>query len=180
MILVMDPKFYFLKKSMIYNSKFDFSKIFHFFIKRLIINGLPHNNDTEMIYKYFENFCLINNFNILPIEDLAKQDMKGYFKLFLKPRENYKRLAKFVAKDSEFSISSGVFVMPMTRSLFEGNQEFEIDSFIMDTTWSIMENYVAAIIMASFLKGKVNFLILLFICLTNFGEFLFKKHFTVY
>lgn len=148
-------KVLFYKKSMIYNSKFVFSKIFHFFIKRLIQNGLPHNNDTEMIYTYFDNFCLINNWNILSVEDLAKQDMKGYFKLFLKPRENHKRLAKFVAKDTEFSISSGVFVMPMARSLFEGNQEFEIDGFILDTTWSIMENYVTAILMASFLKTSL-------------------------
>ena len=142
-------------KSMLYNSKYDFSKIFHYFIKRLIFNGLPHNEDTQMIYKYYENFCVINHLNIFSIESLEKQDMKGYFKFFIKKRGNQKRLAKLVINDTKYSICSGVFVMPMARSLFEQNQELEIDGFIMDTTWSIMENYVTAILMASFLNTSL-------------------------
>lgn len=137
------------KCSMVYSSKYDFSKIFHFFSKRIIPAGLPLNECTEMIYKYHETFSVVNSKRIQSIDDLKREEVKGYLKFVLKYKTCRRKLPNYFLNNNEYYIVGGVFILPYSNSLFQ-NGDFSIEGYILDTTWTIMDNFVTAILMACF------------------------------
>lgn len=137
------------KNDFVYNSKYDFSKIFHFFSKRIISLGLPKNEMTSFLFSYVDSFCNSGKFIPNSLDDLYKCGMRGYFKFELQPKTVKKKLPTFIEDDIEYYITSGVYIFPQSFSLFE-NDSFNYHGFILDTTWRILPYFVTSKITVSF------------------------------
>lgn len=140
------------KKDLLYNSKFDFSKIFHYFCKKIRIFGLPMNDQTSFIFNYLDSFCKITD-STKSFEDLKNLGMKGYFKLTLQPKIVKKKLQSFFYQNSEYYILSGVYILPQSFTLFQNN--FHYNGFVLDTTWRIIPYYVVSILTVNFLNTSL-------------------------
>lgn len=50
-------KCFFFRRSFIFLSQYDFSNIFHYFAKNVSEFGLKHDDDTDMLLKYINQWC---------------------------------------------------------------------------------------------------------------------------
>jgi hypothetical protein len=77
-----------------------------------------------------------------------KKNVGGYLKLWLKPRWSSDRLESFLDRDTEFSIVNGCWVHSSSAVILRNSEANMICCLMMDTTWSIMRQYVTAIMVA--------------------------------
>lgn len=85
-------KDFFYKRSLVYNSRYDFPKIFHFFSYHFRDIVFPLNNDTQMISEYIKLWCTKKIKNIDSFHELESLGIKGYLKLLLQPITTHKKL----------------------------------------------------------------------------------------
>lgn len=142
------------KRSLLFNSKFDFTKIFHYFAKRLQTNIIPLNKDTEILFEYIKNFCNNKKSNINSFSDLEKNGVTCYMKFQIQPKITDKKLQSYVYQEKEFYIISGVVILPEAKSLLH-NEKYVIDGYMLDTTWRIMPYYVTSILTACLFNTSV-------------------------
>lgn len=148
-------RFFKENKSIIYFSKYDFSKILNYFANRINIFGFEKNIDTESLTNYINAWSILKKKEINCIEDLEKEGVNGFLKLKLQKKVTHKRLQTFSYKDEEYYIISGVFLLPLAKSIFEDNPDIEIHGFLLDTTWRILPMYVTSIITVCFLNTSL-------------------------
>ena len=77
---------FYYKNLLFVNSKFDFSKSFHYFAKRICNFGIPFNFDTEQLINYSFLFTKKKNEEINKIEDLNNLKFKGYSKFLIQKK----------------------------------------------------------------------------------------------
>ena len=147
-------KSFLYKRSLLFNSKFDFTKVFHFFAKRVNKIGIAFNNDTEILFNYISSFCGSKKLNIQSFSDLSNNGVNCYIKIQIQPKVTEKRIQRYVFEDKEYHIISGTFILPQAKSLLE-NQNIIIDGFLLDTTWRIMPYYVTSILTACFMNTSL-------------------------
>lgn len=104
------------KTSLLFIGKYEFSKIFNFFAKKICRLDLTFNDDTEMLFKYFENFLLYDQKKIQSFEYLNSIGMKGYLKLFLAPKVVQSKLPTYIIDENEYYIT-GVFFFISTSNV---------------------------------------------------------------
>lgn len=56
-------------------------------------------------------------------------------------------MPNYFLNNNEYYIVGGVFILPYSNSLFQ-NGDFSIEGYILDTTLTIMDNFVTIILMA--------------------------------
>ena len=151
----MSSRYFIEKRSIIYFSKFEFSKILHFFAKRINTFGFEKNFDTETLSNYIESWCILEKKSINDISDLENQQINGYLKLKLQEKLTQKRLQTFSYKEKDYYVLSGVFLLPQSKHLLENNPEITIKGFLLDTTWRILPMHVTSIITACFLNTSL-------------------------
>ena len=80
---------YFIKNSsLIYFSKYNFSKILHYFSKRILINKMPFGSDFETIQNYVDFFST-NMHNVYhSFDDLKSIGVKRFLLLKLRKKKN--------------------------------------------------------------------------------------------
>lgn len=91
----------------LYTGIYDYSTIFHHFVKRMVLAGCSFDQTTKF-----------------------KHD---YYSIFILPRE----------KD----VHSEIFISNYAKSIFLNDNK--VTGLLLDTTWYVMSNYVAYILMAS-------------------------------
>jgi hypothetical protein len=77
-----------------------------------------------------------------------KAEMGGTLRLWLKPRWEHDHLEKFVDGGIDYSIISGCWVHERAASILRHRDANQIDCLMLDTTWSVMREYVTAILVA--------------------------------
>ena len=124
----------------------DFSDIFDSFVHKIIRDGFQENDDTEVLFKYYDTFCDKNIETVSSIETL-KEKIAGYLLFNIVPsgdkRRNY---PKICYHGQNWYIVSGMYILPSAKSLVEDNQ---INGYLLDTTFRIMPYFDTSIIMAS-------------------------------
>jgi hypothetical protein len=74
--------------------------------------------------------------------------IKGFLKLWLKPRWRHDHLDLFIDEDGEFSIVHGCWIDRRAPSILQNRAENRISCIMLDTTWSVLRQYVTAIMVA--------------------------------
>lgn len=87
-------KSFLYKRSLLFNSKFDFTKVFHFFAKRVNKIGIAFNNDTEILFNYISSFCGSKKWNIQSFSDLSNNGANCYIKIQIQPKVTEKRIQR--------------------------------------------------------------------------------------
>ena len=72
---------------------------------------------------------------------------KGFLCLNIQKTKIKKRLTKIVLNGEEYTIISGIYILPDTESIISENNI--IDGMLLDTTWKILQNYDTSILMGS-------------------------------
>lgn len=142
---------HFFKRSFILLSQYDFSKIFHYFAKNISDSGLKYDDDTEMLHKYMKHWCFKKDqiFN-RSFSELNENGITGYFKLILAPITYHRKLPIYTVNETDYYITSGVYIFNKAYSLFHRNTHLIKDGYILDTTWRIMPNFVVSILNVCF------------------------------
>ena len=125
---------------------YDFSDAFNSFVHKMIKDNIQENDDTEIIFRFFDTFCDENIETVSNIKAL-KEKIAGYllFSIILAgdKRRNYPKINH---KEKNWYITSGMYILPCAKSLIEDNQ---INGYLLDTTFRIMPYFDTSIIMAS-------------------------------
>lgn len=82
----------FYKRPLIYNSKYDFSEVFHFFSKHMNLNKLQINEDTQILIDFIRIWSNEKNNTISSFNDLKNTGIHGFLKLELLPIKCKKKL----------------------------------------------------------------------------------------
>ena len=133
--------------SLLYFSKYNFSKILHFFVKRVYLVRQPIDSDFESVDNYVRNFCEGSQKKFNSFEDIKDFGIKGYIVLNIQKKINERRLQTYVYHNKEYYIKSGVYLFPHSKSLLS-NANVEVRGFMLDTTWRIMSFYTTSILTA--------------------------------
>ena len=128
----------------LYTGIYDYSTIFHYFVKKKNKIDLRYNYDTKFIHEYYDLFMEKNNINVNSFESFKKSN-KGYLKLNIQNVVKKRRLAKIIYKEKEEYILNGIFVSNYAKSILTENK---ISGLMVDTTWKVMSHYVTSILMA--------------------------------
>ena len=144
-------KCFYFRRSFILLSQYDFSKIFHYFAKNISELGLKHDEDTDMLLKYINQWCFKKDqiFN-RSFSELNANGITGYFKLILAPIYYHRKLPKYTVSETDYYITSGVYIFDKAYALFQRNHHLIKDGYILDTTWRIMPNFVVSILNVCF------------------------------
>lgn len=146
----------YFRRSILFLSKFDFSKIFNFFVNNISRFGLPLNEDTEILQNYVDIwFPHHEKIYFHSFEELNNGGIKGYFNLILEQAITHKKLQTFSIVENNYYITAGVHVLQNAYSLFHDNSDIVIDGYVLDTTWRITPNYVTSILNACFLNSSL-------------------------
>lgn len=144
------------RHSILFLSKFGFSKIFNYFANNVTRFGLPLNEDTELSLNYVDIWFPHHEKKYFhSFEELNDGGIKGYFNLILEQAVTHKKLQTFSIDDNSYYILAGVHVLQNAYSIFHENPELQIDGFVLDTTWRVTPNYVTSILNACFLNTSL-------------------------
>jgi hypothetical protein len=77
-----------------------------------------------------------------------QSELGGLLKMWVKPRWDSDQLEEFTSDDVSYSIISGCWVHPLAASILQNREQNHICCLMMDTTWSIMRQYVTAFCIA--------------------------------
>ncbi|NLZ73129.1 MAG: hypothetical protein GX905_04840 [Bacteroidales bacterium] len=147
---IMDPKdgtkALFCHAPLLYYSDYDFSEIFRYFTKRILLMGIPNNDDTCSLFEYADIWLEKESKHVNSLEILEKK-INGFIKLDVQPVTTKKRLISINIENVNHYIKSGVYISPWAKSLLEDKTITQ--GFLLDTTWKIMPYYVTSIIMIS-------------------------------
>ncbi|KAK8892033.1 hypothetical protein M9Y10_029255 [Tritrichomonas musculus] len=132
-------------KPLYFNSKEDFSQIFQFFAQNISAN-LPENFDTISIKDFNSLFSKSWDMKINTFEKFQTFS-KVFLCLNIQKTKIKKRLTKIVLNGEEYTIISGIYILPDSESIISENNI--IDGMLLDTTWKILPNYDTSILMGS-------------------------------
>lgn len=137
-------------------SNYDFSKVFHYFVKKISKFGLPLNEDTYMLQNYINIwYPSVEKIYNHSFNDLNQNGIKGYFNIILEPIITPKKLPTYSIDDQNYYITSGVHVLNNAFSLLNENPDLEFDGFVLDTTWRIIPHFVTSILNICFLNTSL-------------------------
>jgi len=130
---------------LMYCSLYDFSSVFHFFVKRIFNIGIPFETDTYSIHEYLDIFIDHSKKKVSSIETL-KETINGYLSLDIQSCSSKRKLQPIDYNGETYYIIGGVFVSPFAKSILNSGA---INGLLLDTTWKVMPLYVTSFIMAS-------------------------------
>lgn len=126
----------------------------HYFITRLVQNGLPINNDNEIFHNFYKFFDESKNNKLNTLEQLKEEGMKGHLRLNLQLARTRKKLQLFEYQNNYYYITSGVYIFPQGKSFIENHKDIT-KGYILDTTWRVMNLYVTSNLTVSFLNTSL-------------------------
>ena len=130
----------------LYTGIYDFSTIFHHFVKRMILAGCPFDQTTKFMHDYYSIFILPKNKDVHNFESFKKR-VNGYLLLNVEKCSKRRRLTKITHEDAEHYIVNGIFISNYAKSILLNDNK--VTGLLLDTTWHVMSNYVTSILMAS-------------------------------
>ena len=139
-------------KPLIYCCTYDFSSVFHYFIKKMIAFGISFNDDTSSLHEYHELFIKKEYESINSIVKL-KEKIHGYLQLYIQEATSRKNLAFIERNERKYYILGGIYISPFSKSLL--NDCGKINGIQLDTTWKIIPMYVTSILMSCTLNTGI-------------------------
>lgn len=132
--------------------KNEFGSSFHYFVKHLFNVPFPSFNKTienKFLFDYHTSWVSVKKTNAF-MSSLSAflENTTGYLHLILVPYTEYDHLETIDIDRTKYSILGGIYISPITKSLFEDNEDM-IDGLMMDTTWKVINKYVTSILMCS-------------------------------
>lgn len=93
----------FFRRPFILLSQYDLSKIFHYFAKNVSELGLKHDDDTDMLLKYINQWGIKKDqiFN-RSFSELNAKGITGYFKLILVPIYYHRKLLQYTVYETDY------------------------------------------------------------------------------
>lgn len=138
----------YLHLPLLFQSRFKFSDIFHFFAQKIRDITINNTEDTRALREYIELFIKIRNDNTINNLTKLTKYANGYIIFDIQRKTSNKKLPVIIYKDLQYYIIGGCYILPTTQSLFLEYKEI-INGILMDTTWKVLPHFVTSIMMVS-------------------------------
>ena len=115
-------------KPLTYCSIYDFSIIFHYFVKRIFEVGIPVKKDTCSIHEYNDLFINHLQKSISSLKSLS-DSIRGYLSLDIQESASKRKLETIVHNGKTMYIIGGVYISPFAQSILRS----DIKGLLLDT-----------------------------------------------
>ena len=129
--------------SLIFYPQEEFNQIFrHFATSFATDENSKNTSDTCQLFSYYQNFVEHEEYSSIGFPEL-EQTCEGYLHLELVTNNNTgHQLDKIQIDQQQLYILSATYLSPFAQNLVQDNK---INGIQLDTTWSILKNYVTSI-----------------------------------